>query len=74
MAGAHKPDYSSWFGLFRVPQFTSENEANAHFFEHWHIYIAYTLLGLIVLHLLAVLYHRFIKRDDVVARMVSGEG
>ena len=74
MAGAHKPDYSSWFGLFRVPQFTSENKANAHFFEHWHIYIAYTLLGLIVLHLLAALYHRFIKRDDVVARMVSGEG
>jgi cytochrome b561 len=72
MSGAHKPDYSSWFGLFRVPQFTSENHDNAHFFEHWHIYIAYTLLGLIVLHLLAALYHCFIKRDDIVSRMASG--
>jgi cytochrome b561 len=72
-SGAHKPDYADWFGLFRVPQFTSENRDNAHFFEDWHIWIAYVLIGLVVLHLLAALYHRVIKRDRVVARMVTGE-
>lgn len=72
-SGAHKPDYADWFGLFRVPQFTSENRDSARFFEHWHIWLAYVLIGLVVLHLLAALYHRVIKRDDVVARMVSGE-
>ena len=72
-SGAHKPDYADWFGLFRVPQFTSENRDNARFFEHWHIWLAYVLIGLVVLHLLAALYHHVIKRDRVVARMVSGE-
>jgi cytochrome b561 len=71
-SGAHKPDYADWFGLFRVPQFTSENKDNARFFEHWHIWLAYGLIGLVVLHFVAALYHRFIKRDRVVARMMSG--
>lgn len=71
-SGAHKPDYASWFGLFRVPQFTSENRANAGLFEDWHIYFAYGLLALIVLHVLAALYHHVIRRDRVLARMLGG--
>lgn len=72
-SGAHKPDYADWFGLFRVPQFTSPDKANANFFEHWHIYMAYGLIGLVTLHILAALYHRVVKRDRVVARMVTGD-
>lgn len=72
-SGAHKPDYANWFGLFRVPQFTSENRADAGFYENWHIWLAYVLIGLIVVHVSAALYHHFIKRDRVTARMVSGE-
>jgi cytochrome b561 len=72
-SGAHKPDYASWFGLFRVPQFTSTDKANADLYEDWHIYMAYVLIALVVLHILAALYHRFVKHDDVVARMVRGE-
>ena len=71
-SGAHKPDYASWFGLFRVPQFTSTDKATADFFEDWHIYMAYVLIALVAVHILAALYHRFIRRDDVVARMVGG--
>ncbi len=72
-SGAHKPDYADWFGLFRMPQFTVENRDNARFFEHWHIWLAYVLIGLVVLHVVAALYHHFIKRDRVLARMVDGE-
>lgn len=72
-SGAHKPDYASWFGLFRVPQFTSENRANAGLFEDLHIYLAYVLIAMVVLHVAAALYHHVIKRDRVLARMVSGE-
>lgn len=72
-SGAHKPDYADWFGLFRVPQFTSENRANAGLFEDLHIYAAYVLLAMVVLHVLAALYHHFYKRDRVLARMVSDE-
>lgn len=72
-SGAHKPSYADWFGLFRVPQFTSENRDNARFFEHWHIWLAYVLIGLVLLHVVAALYHHFVKRDRVLARMVDGE-
>jgi cytochrome b561 len=72
-SGAHKPDYADWFGLFRVPQFTSPDKAAARFFEHWHIWLAYVLIGLVLLHVLAALYHHFVKRDRVLVRMVDGE-
>ncbi len=72
-SGAHKPDYSSWFGLFRVPQFTTENRANARDYENWHIYMAYVLVALVVLHVVAALYHHFIKRDRVLTRMLDGQ-
>lgn len=71
-SGAHKPDYSDFFGLFRVPQFTTENRADSRFYEHWHIYLAYALLALIVLHVLAALYHRVIKKDGVLEGMIDG--
>ena len=72
LSGAETPGYASWFGLFKVPQFTSPDRASAHFYEDWHIYMAYVLLGLIVVHVLAALYHHFVKRDRVLLRMVDG--
>jgi cytochrome b561 len=72
MAGARAPDYSSWFGLFSVPQFTSVDKAAANAYEERHILFAYILLALIVLHVAAAAWHHFIKRDRVTMRMVSG--
>jgi len=72
-SGAHTPDYSSWFGLFYVPQITSPDKAAADAFEDRHIFFAYVLLALIVIHLAAAGWHHFIKRDRVAARMVDGE-
>jgi cytochrome b561 len=72
-SGAHTPDYSSWFGLFHVPQITSPDKATADAFEDRHIFMAYVLLALIVVHLAASAWHYFVKRDRVAARMVDGE-
>jgi cytochrome b561 len=72
-SGAHTPDYSSWFGLFHVPQFTSPDKVTADAFEDRHIFFAYVLLALIVLHLAAAAWHHFIKRDRVTARMLDGK-
>jgi cytochrome b561 len=72
-SGAHKPDYADWFGLFRVPQFTSPDKAMADIYEGLHVYAAYVLLALIVIHFAAALWHHFVKRDRVAARMVDGE-
>jgi cytochrome b561 len=71
-SGARTPDYSSWFGLFHVPQITSPGKAAADAYEERHIFFAYVLLALIVLHFAATLWHHFIKRDRVAARMVDG--
>lgn len=72
-SGAHTPDYSSWFGLFHVPQFTSPDKEAARVWEDRHILIAYVLLALTVLHLAAVVWHHRIKRDNVMLRMVRGQ-
>jgi cytochrome b561 len=72
-SGAHKPDYANWFGLFRVPQFTSTDKANADTFENLHIYLAYVLIALIAIHVLAALYHLFVRHDNVASRMIGGE-
>ncbi|MDB5652601.1 MAG: cytochrome [Tardiphaga sp.] len=72
-SGAHKPDYASFFGWFRVPQFTSTDKAMADLYEDLHIYAAYLLIALVVIHIAAAAYHRFIKRDNVMARMVTGQ-
>jgi cytochrome b561 len=66
-------DYGSFFGLFHVPQFTSPDKATADKFEDLHIYAAYTLLALIVIHVAAAAWHHFIKGDRVTMRMVDGK-
>jgi cytochrome b561 len=71
-SGARKPDYGDWFGLFRVPQFTSPDKAAAAFYEDQHILFAYILLALIAVHAVAAIWHHFIKRDGVTARMLEG--
>lgn len=73
MSGAHPLDqnYASFFGLFHVPQFTSPDKAAADAYETRHIQFAYVLLALIVLHIAAVAWHHFIRRDRVAARMIG---
>jgi cytochrome b561 len=66
-------DYGSYFGLFHVPQFTSPDKATADAFEDRHIFFAYVLLALVVIHLGAAAWHHFIKRDRVAARMFDGK-
>jgi cytochrome b561 len=71
-SGAHKPDYADWFGLFRVPQFTATDKASVNFYENLHIYLAYLLIALIAIHVVAAIWHHFVKRDSVTARMIDG--
>jgi cytochrome b561 len=71
-SGSRTPDYSNWFGLLHVPQITSPDKAAAHAYQEWHIYVAYVLLALIVIHFAAAAWHHFIKRDRVTARMIDG--
>ncbi len=73
-SGARAPNYSDWFGLFHVPQFTAPDKAAAQAYEDRHILFAYVLLALIAIHVAAALWHHFVRRDRVAARMIDGRG
>jgi len=75
MSGARpvNQNYASFFGSFNVPQFTSPDKAAAGAYEDRHIFFAYVLLALIVLHVAAAAWHHFIRRDRITLRMVKGE-
>jgi len=46
-------------------------KAAAPLWQDRHILAAYGLQALVAIHVAAALYHRFIQRDEVMARMVG---
>lgn len=60
---------------FNIELPISQSKDVAHFaFDSVHAPLAVILIVLISFHILAALYHHFIKRDDILRRMVSGGG
>ncbi|HEX4619329.1 MAG TPA: cytochrome b [Steroidobacteraceae bacterium] len=57
------------FGLFQVDFAVQKNRAVFHPTEDIHGYLAYALFTVAGLHALAALWHHFIRRDGVLARM-----
>jgi cytochrome b561 len=57
------------FGLFRINFGIKSNRAIFHPTEDLHGYLAYAIFGLAALHALAALWHQFILRDGLLARM-----
>jgi cytochrome b561 len=59
-----------WFGLFQWPRLLAHNKDLAEFGETLHGYGAYALYALVAAHLGAVAWHRFVKKDKVLDRML----
>lgn len=60
------------FGLFNLPHLTPRSfdlSANA---QTLHYYAQFIMYGLIVLHIAAALYHHFVLKDGILARMLPG--
>lgn len=57
------------FGLFQLNFHVHSDRKIFHPTEDMHGYLAYVLFGLIGLHLLAALWHHFVRRDGVLLRM-----
>lgn len=66
VAGGRPPNF---FGYYQVPMFIEKNDAVSNFFFSMHQFTGFLLMGLIALHVLAALKHRFINRDQVLQRM-----
>lgn len=60
------------FGLVTLPQLAPNGSKWGHEAGDIHNILVYVLLGFIVLHVMAALYHYFVKHDAVVARMLPG--
>jgi cytochrome b561 len=57
------------FGLFRVDFGVRSNRAIFHPTEDIHGYLAYALFTLVGIHVLAALWHQFVRHDGVLRRM-----
>jgi cytochrome b561 len=60
------------FGLFHIDAHVKSDRKVFHPTEDIHGYLAYALFALIGLHVLAALWHHFVRRDRVLLRMWSG--
>lgn len=69
VAGGHGVQY---YNLFALPNLIAENKALAGLAHEGHEILAYILYVFFALHVLGALYHHFILKDDVMARMVPG--
>jgi cytochrome b561 len=65
--GGYSIDY---FGLFTIPAIFKGETETSKIGTMIHIYGAYTIIGLVTLHVLAGLYHHFIRKDNVLKRML----
>jgi cytochrome b561 len=61
-----------FFGLFSVPLPVAESEEGHHFWEEVHEVTWIVIALLVVVHVVAALYHHFVAKDDVLRRMTSG--
>lgn len=57
----------SWFTLPSLGSFIEQQEDIA---GRWHLWLAYILMGLVVLHILAALKHHFIDKDNTLKKML----
>ena len=60
------------FGAFNLPAITGPDKPTAEAIFGWHGYAAFTLLGLVALHIGAAIYHNIIRKDNVLGRMLPG--
>lgn len=60
----------SWFGWFTFPDLVGTDPGLAQLVKTCHAWLAWLLLALITVHVVAALRHHFVLHDDVLARML----
>lgn len=61
-----------WFGLFQWPRLLPHQDNIINWGEWLHDSSAWVISGVILLHLAAVAFHQWVKRDEVLSRMTGG--
>lgn len=66
-AGGHPV---SFFGLFTLPPLVAENKELSSLLNTAHFWGAWLFIAMIAAHVLAALYHHFIRKDNILRRML----
>lgn len=69
---ADEPITPRLFGLLALPVPVTLPLSTEDFLEESHELVAYALIGLATLHVLAALWHHYVLRDDTLRRMLGG--
>jgi cytochrome b561 len=59
-----------WFGVLPLPDFVNPDKALAEAIKPWHAALAWTMAGLVLLHIAAALKHHLVDRDGLLSRML----
>ncbi len=70
-AGGHPLPF---FGLFDWPNVVPKDKALSQFAGAFHYWGAWIICSVLIVHVLAVAWHSWIKKDEVLARMLPAEG
>lgn len=60
----------TWFGLFKVPALVPRDKAAFALWQQTHEWLAWALMALIALHVLAALKHHLVDKDDTLRRIL----
>ncbi len=60
------------FGVLPLPDFVPASKELAELIKPWHQITAFTLAGLVALHIAAAIKHHFIDKDGLIQRMLPG--
>jgi cytochrome b561 len=61
-----------FFGLFEMPQIWSEDRQLSNRLLAAHLWIGISIAILLVAHIAAALHHHFVRRDEILLRMLRG--
>ncbi|MGA8260343.1 MAG: cytochrome b [Arenicellales bacterium] len=59
-----------WFGLFRVPQITAPDKNVQDAASLIHLVLFWAVTTVLIVHIAAALQHHFVRRDDILLRML----
>ena len=57
------------FGVLPLPDFVPADKALAELIKPWHEISAFTMMGLVLLHVAAAIKHQWINKDRLIQRM-----
>jgi cytochrome b561 len=63
-----------YFGLMRVPALVAPDKPTGEWFLAVHVALQWAIYGLVAMHIGAALHHFFVRRNDVLVRMIPSLG